>query len=59
MTREETKKAIEVMQAYVDGKEVEYLCAGEWNFITEASWNSKTLSAWEWSEDNATWRKFE
>ena len=33
MTKEETKKAIEVMQAYVDGKEIEFRCRGnhDWN----------------------------
>lgn len=30
MTREEARKAAEVMLAYADGKEIEYLYNGEW-----------------------------
>lgn len=30
MTKEETKKCIEVMQAYVDGKEIQFDHGGEW-----------------------------
>lgn len=43
MNKEETKKAIEVMQAYVDGKEIEYL----WG----ASWNPTQLKSpiWDWA----------
>lgn len=41
MTREETKKAIEVMQAYVDGKETEWCsCASsDWEPVNKPSWN--------------------
>ena len=30
MTKDETKKAIEIMQAYVDGKNIQVLSDGEW-----------------------------
>lgn len=40
MTREETKKAIEIMQAYVDGKEIEYYYSGseKWKKSCDPSW---------------------
>jgi hypothetical protein len=43
MNKEETKKAIEVMQAYVDGKEIEYL--------GDASWGPTRLTGplWDWA----------
>ncbi len=42
MTREETKKCIEVMQAYVDGKEIEAnVSCGDatWNVVDDILWN--------------------
>ena len=39
MTREETKKAIEVMQAYVDGKKI------------ECRWKAEEKDEWRGSED--------
>ena len=44
MNREETKKAIEVMQAYVDGAEIEWRCEfsnsdySDWESIDEPNW---------------------
>ena len=43
MTREQTIEAIRVMQAYVDGKEVEYLRIGIWNLITTPCWNWNSI----------------
>ncbi len=43
MNRDETKKAIEVMQAYVDDKEVESR-----NVSGSSSWGS-TFTTWNWS----------
>lgn len=43
MTKEETKKAIEVMQAWVDGKKIEYRYKGEPEWITVA-----LLTSWDW-----------
>ena len=43
MNREETKAAIEVMQAYVDGAEIEFANIGE------DEWAKKTLHMmWDW-----------
>lgn len=41
MTREETKKAIEVMQAYVDGETIElkYKDNEHWNVNADIGWN--------------------
>jgi len=45
MNREETKKAIEVMQAYVDGKPVQYLAlSGRWVMTGLPIWNWKSLN---------------
>lgn len=42
MTREEAKNAIEVMQAYVDGKEIEYLDAkNEWTICQSPEFDLK------------------
>ena len=43
MTREEARKAAEVMLAYADGKEIEYLCKDGWRVTTDAFFN--------WSND--------
>ena len=42
MTREEARKAAEVMLAYADGKEIEYLCKDGWRVTTNAlfNWNN-------------------
>ena len=42
MTREEARKAAEVMLAYADGKEIEYLCKDGWRVTTDAffNWNN-------------------
>ena len=45
MTREETKKAIEVMQAYVDGKEIER----RWVAKEEDEWRSTETPNWFWN----------
>ena len=42
MTREQTIEAIRVMQAYVDGKEVEFKWAS-------MDWNSTDKPEWNWS----------
>jgi hypothetical protein len=42
MTRDETIEAIRVMQAYVDGKEVEF----KWGSM---DWNSTDKPEWNWS----------
>jgi hypothetical protein len=42
MTREQTIEAIRVMQAYVEGKEVEVLFAG--------NWQTTNVPSWSWSE---------
>ena len=39
MTREEARKAAEVMLAYADGKEIEYLCKDGWRVTTDALFN--------------------
>ena len=43
MTREETKERINVMQAYLDGKDVEYYDEqnGVWNLIFNLSWSDE------------------
>lgn len=38
MTREQTIEAIRIMQAYVDGKEVEVRYAGKWQTTNIPSW---------------------
>lgn len=40
MTREETKQRIAVMQAYADGKQIQYFeeCTRRWEDITAPSW---------------------
>jgi hypothetical protein len=42
MTREQTIEAIRIMQAYVDGKEVEF----KWGSM---DWNSTNKPEWNWS----------
>ena len=42
MTREQTIEAIRIMQAYVDGKEVEF----KWGSM---DWNSTDKPEWNWS----------
>lgn len=44
MTREETKKCIEVMQAYVDGKKIE--C--RWKAEEEDEWRGSEYPLWLW-----------
>lgn len=44
MNIEETKKAIEVMQAFVDGKEIEYRGNGD------CDWTKLSIPAWDWSK---------
>jgi len=39
MNIEETKEAIRIMQAFVDGKEVESMYYGKWASRTKPSWN--------------------
>jgi hypothetical protein len=39
MNIEETKEAIRIMQAFVDGKEVESMYDGKWASRTKPSWN--------------------
>jgi len=39
MTREQTLEAIRVMQAYVDGKEVESLYGGKWALACIPRWD--------------------
>jgi len=43
MTREQTIEAIKVMQAYVDGREVEYSCRGH------SIWEPNEAPCWSWS----------
>ena len=38
MNIEETKEAIRVMQAYVDGKELQSMYAGNWQTVTNPRW---------------------
>ena len=42
MTREETKKRIKVMQAFVDGKDVEVLNTDKWELVSNPSWYPNT-----------------
>lgn len=42
MTREETKERIKVMQAYVDGKDVEVLNTDKWELVPNPSWSPAT-----------------
>ena len=42
MTREETKKRIKVMQAFVDGKDVEVLNTDKWELVSNPSWSPDT-----------------
>ena len=39
MTKEKTKEAIKVMQAYVDGEKVEYRFCGGWMPASRPRWN--------------------
>lgn len=40
MTIEETKERIAVMQAYVDGKQIQWECSdGKWAYVPEPSWS--------------------
>ena len=39
MTREQTIEAIRVMQAFVDGKEVQSMYAGNWQTVTVPRWD--------------------
>ena len=43
MTREETKKRIEVMQAYINGEKIEYR-----NIATKSGWRSVGIPCWDW-----------
>ena len=57
MTREETKKAIKVMQAYVDGKEIENITfSGTYVKVSNPVWNwtnhSCNYPAYRVSENN-------
>lgn len=40
MTKEETEKRIEVMQAYVDGKEIQVICRDmkTWEDVVDPNW---------------------
>lgn len=42
MTKEETKKRIKVMQAFVDGKDVEVLNTDKWELVSNPSWSPNT-----------------
>lgn len=42
MTREETKERIKVMQAFVDGKDVEVLNTDKWELVSNPSWSPAT-----------------
>ena len=42
MTREETEKRIKVMQAFVDGKDVEVLNTYKWELVSNPSWSPAT-----------------
>lgn len=42
MTREETKKRIKVMQAFVDGKDVEVLNTDKLELVSNPSWSPAT-----------------
>ena len=42
MTREETKERIKVMQAFVDGKDVEVLNTDKWELVSNPSWSPNT-----------------
>ena len=42
MTREETKKRIKVMQAFVDGIDVEVLNTDKWELVSNPSWSPAT-----------------
>ena len=48
MTKEETAKVIEVMNAFVDGKEIEFDSLNCWESTTEPMWN--------WCDDINTYR---
>ena len=39
MNKEQTIEAIKVMQAFVDGKEVESMYNGKWGAVTNPRWN--------------------
>jgi hypothetical protein len=55
MTREQTKEAIRVMQAFVDGKEVEQKNN---HHLTNALplWNPAPSPAWNWGDDIKNYR---
>ena len=42
MTREETEERIKVMQAFVDGKDVEVLNTDKWELVSNPSWSPNT-----------------
>ena len=42
MTKEETKERIKVMQAFVDGKDVEVLNTDKWELVSNPSWSPAT-----------------
>ena len=42
MTKEETEKRIKVMQAFVDGKDVEVLNTDKWELVLNPSWSPNT-----------------
>ena len=39
MTKEQTAECIKVMQAYVDGKQIEYSAGGKFEPINDPNWN--------------------
>lgn len=43
MTREETAELIKVMQAYLDGKQIQYYKGGIWKDTSAPSWSSITV----------------
>lgn len=42
MTKEETEKRIKVMQAFVDGRDVEVLNTDKWELVSNPSWSPNT-----------------
>jgi hypothetical protein len=39
MTKEQTKEAIRIMQAFVDGKDVQSMYEGKWSLVHVPRWN--------------------
>lgn len=55
MTKEETKKCIEVMQAYVDGAEIEYntrYADDDWKNLKDRSEKYSKIPSWDWINVN-------